>query len=201
MTECVRCDDCERLYMDQQKCPHWIIIRRKSEILARQPASAVSRQFDSTNGCRGRSVVAHEQGTARLGSFVVDGLHSRRMLGVVVARVSHCSGAWLRSLWKSASRGRGSAGETRRSHTFGTRRAIEGRSMRRLRADQARPHPLSVYRVRRSSSTRRSDVEARLTALESRSGSISSSSRWTSRSIFLVVVQNRNSSRSISSKS
>ena len=26
MTECVRCDDCERLYMDQQKCPHWIII-------------------------------------------------------------------------------------------------------------------------------------------------------------------------------
>jgi NosR/NirI family nitrous oxide reductase transcriptional regulator len=29
-TECVRCDDCERLYMDQQKCPHWIILRRKS---------------------------------------------------------------------------------------------------------------------------------------------------------------------------
>jgi len=38
MTECVRCDDCERLYMDQQKCPHWIIIRRKSEVLARQAA-------------------------------------------------------------------------------------------------------------------------------------------------------------------
>ncbi len=37
MSECVRCDDCERLYMDQQKCPHWIIIRRKSDILARQP--------------------------------------------------------------------------------------------------------------------------------------------------------------------
>ena len=37
MTECVRCDDCERLYMDQQKCPHWIIIRRKSDLLARQP--------------------------------------------------------------------------------------------------------------------------------------------------------------------
>jgi NosR/NirI family transcriptional regulator, nitrous oxide reductase regulator len=29
MTECVRCDDCERLYMDQQKCPHWIILRRR----------------------------------------------------------------------------------------------------------------------------------------------------------------------------
>jgi len=28
-TECVRCDDCERLYLDQQKCPHWIILRRK----------------------------------------------------------------------------------------------------------------------------------------------------------------------------
>ena len=38
MTECVRCDDCERLYMDQQKCPHWIIIRRKSDVLARQSA-------------------------------------------------------------------------------------------------------------------------------------------------------------------
>jgi NosR/NirI family nitrous oxide reductase transcriptional regulator len=42
MTECVRCDDCERLYMDQQKCPHWIIIRRKSEIMARQSAPPVS---------------------------------------------------------------------------------------------------------------------------------------------------------------
>jgi len=31
--ECVRCDDCERLYLDQQKCPHWIILRRKSERL------------------------------------------------------------------------------------------------------------------------------------------------------------------------
>jgi polyferredoxin len=29
-SECVRCDDCERLYLDQQKCPHWIILRRKS---------------------------------------------------------------------------------------------------------------------------------------------------------------------------
>jgi polyferredoxin len=28
-SECVRCDDCERLYMDQQKCPHWLIIKRK----------------------------------------------------------------------------------------------------------------------------------------------------------------------------
>ncbi len=37
-SECVRCDDCERLYLDEQKCPHWIIIRRKSEVLARAPA-------------------------------------------------------------------------------------------------------------------------------------------------------------------
>ena len=29
-SECVRCDDCERLYMDQKKCPHWIIILRKA---------------------------------------------------------------------------------------------------------------------------------------------------------------------------
>ena len=32
-SECVRCDDCERLYLDQQKCPHWIILRRKGEKL------------------------------------------------------------------------------------------------------------------------------------------------------------------------
>jgi polyferredoxin len=30
-SECVRCDDCERLYLDQQKCPHWIIILRKAD--------------------------------------------------------------------------------------------------------------------------------------------------------------------------
>jgi NosR/NirI family nitrous oxide reductase transcriptional regulator len=28
MTECVRCDDCERLYDDKKKCPHWIILLR-----------------------------------------------------------------------------------------------------------------------------------------------------------------------------
>jgi polyferredoxin len=39
VSECVRCDDCERLYADQQKCPHWIIIRRKSDFLPR-PGSA-----------------------------------------------------------------------------------------------------------------------------------------------------------------
>jgi polyferredoxin len=26
-TECVRCDDCERLYDNKQKCPHWLIIK------------------------------------------------------------------------------------------------------------------------------------------------------------------------------
>ena len=24
--ECVRCDDCERLYLDRKKCPHWLIV-------------------------------------------------------------------------------------------------------------------------------------------------------------------------------
>jgi polyferredoxin len=28
--ECVRCDDCERLYMDKQKCPHWLIIKKNA---------------------------------------------------------------------------------------------------------------------------------------------------------------------------
>ena len=29
-SECVRCDDCERLYLDQKKCPHWIVLARRS---------------------------------------------------------------------------------------------------------------------------------------------------------------------------
>jgi polyferredoxin len=42
-SECVRCDDCERLYMDTQVCPHWIIIRRKSDLMARRPAAPIRR--------------------------------------------------------------------------------------------------------------------------------------------------------------
>jgi NosR/NirI family nitrous oxide reductase transcriptional regulator len=37
-SECVRCDDCERLYLDQQKCPHWIILRRKGKMFVSTPA-------------------------------------------------------------------------------------------------------------------------------------------------------------------
>ena len=33
-TECVRCDDCERLYADEKKCPHHLILIRKADILA-----------------------------------------------------------------------------------------------------------------------------------------------------------------------
>jgi polyferredoxin len=29
-SECVRCDDCERLYADKKKCPHWLILRKKA---------------------------------------------------------------------------------------------------------------------------------------------------------------------------
>ena len=29
LSECVRCDDCERLYMDQKKCPHWLILFKR----------------------------------------------------------------------------------------------------------------------------------------------------------------------------
>lgn len=40
VTECVRCDDCERLYADEKKCPHWRIIaynERKLRVLPLQP--------------------------------------------------------------------------------------------------------------------------------------------------------------------
>ncbi len=39
-TECVRCDDCERLYLDQKKCPHWLILL-KARPSAPKPAPAV----------------------------------------------------------------------------------------------------------------------------------------------------------------
>ena len=41
MTECVRCDDCERLYLDTAKCPHWIILRR-SPATSRPPSPSAS---------------------------------------------------------------------------------------------------------------------------------------------------------------
>ncbi len=34
-SECVRCDDCERLYMDTHKCPHWLIIKKKAQAAVR----------------------------------------------------------------------------------------------------------------------------------------------------------------------
>ena len=40
VTECVRCDDCERLYADTAKCPHWRIIEynnRKIRMLPLRP--------------------------------------------------------------------------------------------------------------------------------------------------------------------
>lgn len=40
MSECVRCDDCERLYADTTKCPHHLILIRKADILARRAAQA-----------------------------------------------------------------------------------------------------------------------------------------------------------------
>ena len=38
MTECVRCDDCERLYADTSRCPHWLILARAK--LSRKSAAS-----------------------------------------------------------------------------------------------------------------------------------------------------------------
>jgi NosR/NirI family transcriptional regulator, nitrous oxide reductase regulator len=40
LTECVRCDDCERLYENTRKCPHHLIIIRKADIMARRSVGA-----------------------------------------------------------------------------------------------------------------------------------------------------------------
>ncbi len=40
VTECVRCDDCERVYADEAKCPHWRILdykKRKAGIIPLTP--------------------------------------------------------------------------------------------------------------------------------------------------------------------
>lgn len=41
MTECVRCDDCERLYADTVKCPHWRIIEYHNRKVAVLPLKSV----------------------------------------------------------------------------------------------------------------------------------------------------------------
>ena len=38
-SECVRCDDCERLYANETKCPHHRIIAYKAKLIIRQPAA------------------------------------------------------------------------------------------------------------------------------------------------------------------
>ena len=38
-SECVRCDDCERLYMDQKKCPHWLIQIKKRRDFTSSPGT------------------------------------------------------------------------------------------------------------------------------------------------------------------
>ena len=53
-SECVRCDDCERLYMDQKKCPHWIILRRKGNMFVLLAHALANERRDSQrqNGTR-----------------------------------------------------------------------------------------------------------------------------------------------------
>jgi polyferredoxin len=46
-SECVRCDDCERIYADQKACVHWLMIYKKEKwaaagIRGNQPADAIS---------------------------------------------------------------------------------------------------------------------------------------------------------------
>ena len=41
LTECVRCDDCERVYADTAKCPHWRIIEYNNRKIAMLPLRPV----------------------------------------------------------------------------------------------------------------------------------------------------------------
>ena len=44
LSECVRCDDCERLYADTRKCPHHLILIRREDILRRKRESGIRTQ-------------------------------------------------------------------------------------------------------------------------------------------------------------
>lgn len=41
-SECVRCDDCEILYANKAKCPHWLLIARRARLTARRSADSAS---------------------------------------------------------------------------------------------------------------------------------------------------------------
>jgi hypothetical protein len=38
--ECVRCDDCEILYDDKQRCPHWLLELKRKARAALTPNTA-----------------------------------------------------------------------------------------------------------------------------------------------------------------
>ena len=43
-TECVRCDDCERVYDDKDACVHWLMIVRKDKIAAHRAQADAARR-------------------------------------------------------------------------------------------------------------------------------------------------------------
>ena len=51
-TECVRCDDCERVYADETKCPHWLIpiVRRRKVSEAMAAGRAAPRFIPLSRG-------------------------------------------------------------------------------------------------------------------------------------------------------
>ncbi len=44
VTECVRCDDCERLYRDEEKCPHWLVLKKAAARRETPPLVQISSQ-------------------------------------------------------------------------------------------------------------------------------------------------------------
>jgi NosR/NirI family nitrous oxide reductase transcriptional regulator len=50
MSECVRCDDCERLYADQRACPHWLLKFKREARAAAEARATRSARPESTAG-------------------------------------------------------------------------------------------------------------------------------------------------------
>ena len=131
MTECVRCDDCERLYMDQQKCPHWIISAKESRQLVQ--SSVVSRQSVS----RVPILSAADQ-LSHSAYELSDEARAGRSQSWRGFRIAHRE-AWLSKSLEE----RVAALEAQRGGPKTLDTAIRGRGeevRRAARTDQARPH-------------------------------------------------------------
>ena len=48
-SECVRCDDCERIYADEAACPHWLLLKKRARTAERRRLATVNTDKDPSS--------------------------------------------------------------------------------------------------------------------------------------------------------